>query len=403
KIVLLAYGDSKSGSIKEALEGPITNLVPASILQKHPNLTVIVDKGAGSKLNAFSNPWLVRQINWKKEQAKLESKNDNFIENAVIWLSKKTQKTISNLKVEDYKNNNLTDLAELYPNKIGSINQEINNRLNSKILTKTQLPFNKKILILSPHPDDDVISVGATIKYLQENGNSLKIIYMVSGNIAVRNEDVIKYLNKKQKSKNTDQQLDLKSENFDLEKIFELKSKVRENEAKRATITLGLSENSLIFLESPFYETGQIIKNEIQESDWQPLVKILENEKPDIIMVPGESTDPHGTHGKCIKIFRIAFKKSKIKNLEIWNYRGGWEEYSVSEADRIVTFSEKIMNKKIEAIKQHRSQLDPVFGGLDTRPFWKRAKDRNRYSGKILRSIGVSTTKYAELFKTEKQ
>jgi glucosamine-6-phosphate deaminase len=187
----------------------------------------------------------------------------------------------------------------------------------------------------------------------------------------------------------------------DQKKLFDLKTKVREFEAKQATITLGVPTEDLVFLRSPFYETGLIIKNEITDSDWEPLTKIIEEEKPDIIIVPGESADPHATHGKCIEVFRIALNHAQIGSLELWHYRGGWEEYTVPEADKIVPLSEEIMEKKIKAIKQHVSQLEPVFGGLDPRPFWKRAKDRNMHSGKTLEILGLSSKAYAELFKVE--
>jgi glucosamine-6-phosphate deaminase len=255
-------------------------------------------------------------------------------------------------------------------------------------------------VILSPHPDDDVISVGGTIRHLKEKENNLTIIYMVSGNIAVRNEDVIKYLDE-QKIEDSNLKASITSNEVDFDTLLTLKTRVREFEAKKAAETLGVPENNLVFLRSPFYETGMIIKHQLKQSDWMPLVKIFEKEKPDIIVVPGESTDPHGTHGKCIQLFRLALTYSRLESVELWHYRGGWEEYTVSEADKIVPFSENVMEKKIRAIKQHKSQLDPVFGGLDPRPFWKRARDRNRHSGKTLELLGVRLKPYTELFKTE--
>jgi glucosamine-6-phosphate deaminase len=400
RVVLLAFGDSKSGSVKEALEGHVNSLVPASVLQRHPNLTVIVDEGAGSKLKKVASPWLVEQVDWSKELLKLKHEKKNHVENAVVWLSTRTEKPISRLTLSDYRNNHLSGLAEKYENKVSTINEQVIERLDSRIFTKQELPSNKKVIVLSPHPDDDVISVGGTIKHLNEQGNELKVIYMVSGNIAVRNEDVIKYLDE-QKIADAHLKSSVKSGKIDFKKLFELKTRVREFEAKKAAETLGVPESNLMFLRSPFYETGLIIKHEIKKSDWQPLVEIFEKEKPDIIVVPGESADPHGTHGKCIDLFRLALNHSRLEPLELWHYRGGWEEYTVSEADKIVPFSEGVMEKKIEAIKQHRSQLDPVFGGLDPRPFWKRARDRNRHSGKTLGVLGVSSKPYAELFKTE--
>jgi len=400
QIVLLAFGDSKSSSVKEALEEPVTNLVPASILQRHHHLTVVVDEGAGAKLRKVSSPWLVKLVDWRKELSKLKQEENNQIENAVVWLSTKTGKPMSELTLSDYRNNHLSGLAKTYENQVDNIGKQVLERLDSRIVSRKELPSNKKIVVLSPHPDDDVISVGGTITHLKEKRNDITVIYMVSGNIAVRNEDVIQYLDE---HKNEDGKLKsaVKSGDIEFEKLLELKTKVRESEARRAAGTLGVPEKDLIFLRSPFYETGLIIKREIKQSDWQPLVKIFEEEKLDIIVVPGESADPHGTHGKCMEIFRIALNHSRLRSVKLWHYRGGWEEYTVSEADKIVPFSEDVMRKKIEAIKQHRSQLDPVFGGLDPRPFWKRAKDRNRHSGKILKIMGASSKPYAELFKTE--
>jgi glucosamine-6-phosphate deaminase len=400
RIILLAYGDTKSNSIKQALEGPITNLVPASILQQHPNLTVIVDRSAGSKLKEVASPWLVKHVDWKQELRSFMQGKENCFENAVIWLSIKTGKPIRDLTLNDYRNSNLDDLAKIYNNQVEVIAKQVTKRLDSRIVTPKEVISNKKIVVLSPHPDDDVISVGGTITQLKEKQNQVKIIYMVSGNIAVRDIDVISYLDT-QSSRNDSVKSAIKSGTVDQKKLFDLKTKVREFEAKQATKTLGVPTEDLLFLRSPFYETGLIIKNEITDSDWKPLTKILEEEKPDIIIVPGESADPHGTHGKCIEIFRTALNHAKIGSLELWHYRGGWQEYTVSEANKIVPLSEETMEKKINAIKQHVSQLDPVFGGLDPRPFWKRAKDRNMHSGKTLEILGLSSKPYAELFKVE--
>lgn len=399
RVVLLAFGDSKSSSVKEALEGSVSSLVPASVLQKHPNLTVIVDVGAGSKLKKVASPWLVESVDWRRELLKLQQQKKNLVEDAVIWLSTKDGKPISELTLSDYRNNFLSDLSKKYGN-VSDVGEQVAERLGSRIVSKQELPANKKILVLSPHPDDDVISVGGTIKQLKEQGNDLAVIYMVSGNIAVRNEDVVQYLDE-QKTDDDSLIASVKSGEIMFEKLLELKTNVRESEARKAAETLGVPVRNLVFLRSLFYETGLIIKHEIKRSDWMPLVKIFEKEKPDIIVVPGESADPHGTHGKCIRIFRLALNHSKAKPSELWYYRGGWEEYTVSEADKMIPFSETVMEKKIDAIKQHKSQLDPVYGGLDPRPFWKRAKDRNRHSGKTLRTLGVSKEPYAELFKAE--
>lgn len=401
RVILLAYGDYKSSSVKQALEGQVTNLVPASILQQHPDLTIIVDKSAGAKLKKVASPWLVKRVEWSKQFREFKHGQDSYIENAVVWLSTKTGNCISDLTLENYKNNSLSGLAKICQNQVGTIGNKVIERLNSRVVTNKELPSDKKIVVLSPHPDDDVISVGGTINQLIERGNKVKIIYIVSGNIAVRNRDVISYLDKQPREDTHSLKSKIKSGEIDSKKLLELKTKVRESEAKLATKTLGVPAKNLVFLRSPFYETGLIIKQEITASDWEPLTKIFEKEKPDLIIVPGESADPHGTHGKSITIFRFALNQANVGKLEIWHYRGGWEEYAVSEADKIFTFSEIVMDKKIKAIKQHKSQLNPLFGGLDPRPFWKRARDRNLHSSKTLSILGVNSKSFAELFKVE--
>jgi glucosamine-6-phosphate deaminase len=400
RVILLAYGDHKSTSVKQALEGQVTNLVSASILQRHPDLTIIVDKSAGAKLKKVASPWLVKHLDWSKQLRAFTHGQDSFVENAVVWLSTKIGNSISDLTLENYKNNSLSGLAKICQNQVDTIGNQVIERLNSRVVTKKELPLDKKIVVLSPHPDDDVISVGGTISQLIERGNQVKIIYIVSGNIAVRNRDVINYLDT-QPSEDSSLKSKIKSGEIDPRKLLELKTKVRESEAKQATKTLGVPAKNLVFLRSPFYETGLIIKQNITASDWEPLTKLFEKEKPDLIMVPGESADPHGTHGKCITIFRLALNHAKFGTLKVWHYRGGWEEYSVSEADKILTFSETVMDKKIKAIKQHKSQLTPLFGGLDPRPFWKRARDRNLHSSKTLAMLGVNSEPFAELFTVE--
>ena len=400
RVILLAYGDYKSNSIKQALEGQVTKLVPASILQRHPDLTIIVDKSAATKLKKVAYPWLVKRLEWSKQLKKFRHGQDSYVENAVVWLSTKIGNTISDLTLENYKNNSLSGLAKNYQNQVDTIGNKVIERINSRVITKKELPSDKKIVVISPHPDDDVISVGGTISQLVERGNQVKIIYIVSGNIAVRNRDVISYLDK-QPREDKSLKSKIKSDEIDSKKLLEMKTKVREAEAKQATKTLGVPEKNLVFLRSPFYETGLIIKQEITASDWEPLTRIFEKEKPDLIMVPGESADPHGTHGKSITIYSLALNQAKVGTTKLWHYRGGWEEYAVSEADKILTFSETVMDKKIKAIKQHKSQLNPLFGGLDPRPFWKRARDRNLHSSKTLAILGVNSKAFAELFKVE--
>jgi len=263
------------------------------------------------------------------------------------------------------------------------------------------MPRNKRILVFSPHPDDDVICVGATLKLLCDRGNEVKIAYMVSGNIAVRDSDVVKYLPKIVNESQVEAYKKLILNNkLPLNELLELKAKVRELEAVNASKLIGIPESNLYFLRLPFYETGLIIKKPISYEDVSIVKKLIEKEKPEIILMPGEIADPHGTHGKCIEAIYRALESANLNHVpEMWHYKGGWEEYLIYEADLVVPFNKDIMQLKVKAIKEHRSQLDPMFQGLDPRPFWKRAMDRNRRNGMMLQKLGLSNASYAELFK----
>ncbi|NIR86927.1 glucosamine-6-phosphate deaminase, partial [Candidatus Bathyarchaeota archaeon] len=313
KIILLAHGDHKSIATEEALEGQITPLVPASILQKHPRLTAIIDKGAASRLSFVVTPWLHHGLDWAKEASKAKSSISNLLNNAVTWLSIKLNKPIRELTLEDYQNNALSALIKNYDNNPNKLNKEVMQRLKSKVMFKGKILSDKKIVIISPHPDDDVISIGGTIKLLKDSGNEIATIYMVSGNIAVRDRDVLEYLRQKNDRDKTDRLKNLIiSKKIPFKKLLKLKTQVREAEAIEACKILGLPEDSQIFLRLPFFETGMIWKSPVTDRDIVPLKKTLEKESPDIIIVHGEIADPHGTHGKCMDIFSKALKRCKF-------------------------------------------------------------------------------------------
>ncbi len=397
KIILIASGEHKAPIIKEAVEGRVNPYVPASILQTHPNTVFILEHGAASRLSRNMSPWLFFNVNWSMERQKAKL-GENHIDNALIWLSVKLNKPLSQLDIEDFKNNFLSNLIKFYGDKSDLI-KEVIERTEQKILYKEKLPSNKKILVISPHPDDDAICIGNTIRALNENGNIVKIIYVVSGNIAVRNSDVIEYIEQKKLPNIIKNKILQKT--IDYKELLQLKTLVRKAEAIAAEEILGISSENLIFLNSPFYETGTIIKSTITEADINPLIKILDNEIPDIVLVPGEVADPHGTHGKATEIFKIALKKSKATKADLWYYKSAWEEYAIHEANKIIPFDEKGMRIKIDSIQAHKSQLVPLFPGLDPRPFWQRAKDRNQFIGKILKILGLmpKNYEYAEICK----
>lgn len=398
RIVLLASGEHKANSIREAIEGEITVRVPASILQKHRDVTFIIDRGAASRLTRVLAPWLYEEIDWENEVEKLSRGVKNLIDQAITWTSNKIGKPIPLLTYNDIYSQKLGGLLKW---NLDLLKDHVMKNLEAKIITQQKLPRNCRFLIFSPHPDDDVICVGATMRLLIDAGNEINVAYMVSGNIAVREEDVLEKLHL---LINGDQVESIKRKILDktlpLSKLLKLRAKVRENEAINAARILGIPRDNLFFLKMPFYETGIIFKKPLSSEDVRRVRNIIEEVQPDVIMIPGEITDPHGTHGKCIEAIVKALKKTKMKDkLEIWLYKGGWEEYLIYEVDVIVPFDEKIMSIKIEAIKQHESQLNPMFQGLDPRPFWERALHRNRINGLILKRLGLTSKPYAEFFR----
>jgi len=399
KIILLASGEHKASSVKEALEGEITNLVPASILQKHPNTIFILDRGAASKLKRTVMPWLYSKVDWTFELKKALGKEENLLEKALTLTAIELKKRIIELNVEDLKYMKLEELASY---NLDFLKQNVISILESKIVDENKLPKDKRILIFSPHPDDDVICIGATMKILNDTGNDVRVAYMVSGNIAVRDSDVIEEIDELIENGESLSKIinDIKNGSIELKKLLDLKAKIREREACKAAEILGIKRDKLYFLRLPFYESGVIIKNPITNADIEIVMKLLNEIKPEIIVMPGEVDDPHGTHGKCIEIILEALKRTFTKHeSKIWLYKGSWEEYMIYEADMIIPFNEELMNKKIEAIKMHKSQLTPLFQGLDPRPFWKRALDRNRINGRLLNIIGLTDEKYAELIR----
>lgn len=402
KIILLASGEHKANSVKEALEGEITSLVPASILQKHVNTIFMLDKGASSKLKRVIMPWLYINIDWRLEWEKALKNEENLLEKALILTAIERKKKIIELNIDDLKHINIDKITV---DNIEKLRRKIINMLELKVMEYHKLPMGKRILVFSPHPDDDVICIGATIKMLNDKGNDIRIAYMVSGNIAVRDSDVIDNINDIIENKEYLDKIvnDIKSGSIEVNELLNLKAKIREIEAYKATGVLGVEKSKLYFLRLPFYETGVIIKKPITNIDIEIVMKVLDEVKPEIIIMPGEIDDPHGTHGKCIETINEALKRMNIEDeLQVWLYKGGWEEYMIYEVDMIIPFNKELMNKKIEAIKMHKSQLTPLFQGLDPRPFWKRALDRNQINGKLLNIIGLTDKEYAELIKFRK-
>jgi glucosamine-6-phosphate deaminase len=424
EIVLLVSGEHKASILRDALERPPSGDVPASYLQYHDSVEVLMDRAAASKLTSFTTPWIVRKVDWEKELEVSQA--------AVTWLAIQRKKTIEKLDSSDFRAEGLGSMYEALGPLFG---KKVCQDLSSKVSRLLNLPelhdVNKdsqnrrKILILSPHPDDDVICTGALMKKLANSGHELHVAYMVSGSNAVRDEDVLNYLALKNGQatrllsewatlngiEGKDDPISFvkraiyskKKGEADRQIVRLIKADIRRQEAIRAS---GRARARSHFLNLPFYEEyGTARKAPLSDEDVEVTKRLLESIKADVIFVAGDTTDPNGTHSMCLTAFEEAMKELSKKSYtpRLFQYRGAWEEFSLEEAYSIEPFDEKSLNDKIEMILEHVSQIDPLFPGpSDDRQFWDRARDRNKASVELMRKLGVvvpSNSIGAELFK----
>ncbi|HEX6926885.1 MAG TPA: glucosamine-6-phosphate deaminase [Longimicrobiaceae bacterium] len=395
EIVLLATGEHKARIIRRAVEGEITPDVPATYLQEHPNTIVYLDRAAAGELTRIKTPWVVGEVTWTRP---LEIQ-------AVIWLSQETGKSILRLDTPDYRRHHLSSLVARY-GSAGPLNGEVFNALLSKIRGRSRLPSGKRILVFSPHPDDDVISAGGILNKLHQNGNDIIVAYQTSGNIAVFDHEVRRYLDFVRRSKDcfgiagSDLERRLEEiESFlatkergqvDIPVVQELKRAIREAEAVSGIETFGMRRDQARFLNLPFYQTGKVKKDPIGERDVEITLALIEEHRPEYILVAGDLSDPHGTHRMCLEAVELALKRYSGEPPEIWYYRGAWQEWSVAEADVLVPMSEDELRQKILAIFKHQSQKDRApFPGEDDREFWQRVEERNTTTARIVDSLGL--------------
>jgi len=415
RIVLLAWGINKAEIVKKAIEGEMTSNVPATYLQEHKNTTFVLDVEASSELTRIKTPWLVTNSIWT-EPLKFK---------AVVWLSELTNKPILKLTAKDYNDNGMSSLlaeeGSAYDlnikmfNKLqhtitgwpgGKPNAEDSNR------PERALPHQKRVIIFSPHPDDDVISMGGTFDRLIEQGHEVHVAYQTSGNIAVSNEEALKFAEISGSlfpdSKGTKIIIDyLKQEQeHDVQpiEVRKLKGLIRRYESYAATRYLGLEDSHVHFLDMPFYETGTIKKKALSEEDIKIMCDFIENIKPHQIYTAGDLADPHGTHKVCLDALLLALAKLKpkpfIKDCWIWLYRGAWHEWESYEIDMAVPMSPDQVLRKRHAIFYHQSQKDNVmFLGDDSREFWVRVEDRNRLTAKKYNDLGLADYAAIEAFK----
>ena len=420
KIVLLAWG-SKADIVAKAVEGNITEQVPASVLQNHDDCTFVIDEIAATDLTRNKSPWLTGSTDWTPA----------LIKKAVIELALKLDKTILSLTANDYTENSLADLLVLRES-VYDINLQVFYMLRDTITgwpggkpnvvipahPERSNPFPKKVLIFSPHPDDDIISMGGTFMRLHDQGHDVHVGYQTSGNIAVTDEFVTRFLdfavgfedlfgidNKKSQEILTNARAYLankKSDHIDTAEIRAIKGLIRRCEAKATCRYVGLKDENHHFLDLPFYETGAIEKKPMSELDIKITMDYLNNLQPHQIYCAGDLADPHGTHKVCLEIIFESLRRLKasgaawIKDCWVWLYKGAWQEWDISEIEMAMPMSPDQVLKKRFGIFIHQSQKDSVpFQGTDAREFWQRAEIRNANTAEIYARLGL--TKYAAI------
>jgi len=420
-IYIMAWGGHKAPIVQVAVETDITSTVPSTFLQNHPNTYFLIDRSAAEELTRFKTPWLVGICQW----------NNDLITKAVIWLSEKLQKPILKLTSEDYNENSLSDLiieeASAY-----QLNIRVFNRLQHTITgwpggkpnaddstrPERAKPAQKRVVIFSPHPDDDVISMGGTFLRLVDQGHDVHVVYQTSGNIAVHDHDALRYI---EFMSDFGQETEIISDLTVLDKaeksirkkkigqkdsatVLKVKGLIRKGEARAGARYVGIEDDHIHFLDMPFYETGSTKKKGLSQSDIDLVINMLDTIKPHQVYAAGDLADPHGTHRVCLESIFQAYEQLKkekwMKDCWLWLYRGAWHEYPTDEIEMAVPISPEELLRKRKAIFMHQSQKDsPPFPGEDVREFWQRAEDRNREAADAFRRLGFAEYEAIEAFR----
>ena len=425
RILMLAFGEGKARIVASAVEGPVTEAVAASFLQRHPNAEVLLDLAAAEQLTRVKSPWVLGAIRW----------NERAIKKAIIWLALKTGKAILKLTDADYNENYLQALlAEHGPAYainllvFRGLQMDVTGWPGGKPPVKKQPGdvdrpaddiFPKRVLVFSPHPDDDVICMGGTLIRLAEQGHEVHVGYQTSGNIAVFDGDALSFADfatefnrsfgmdtkKIEKiEKHIEQFLRHKQPGqIDSPEVQRIKTLIRYGEARAAGRQCGVPEENLHFLDMPFYETGRVTKKALSERDIELIVELLEKVRPHQVYAAGDLSDPHGTHRTCLTAVLRAIERINdqewFRHCEVWLYRGAWQEWEPHQIDLAVPLSPQELRRKIEAIFQHESQKDKaLFPGIDEREFWQRAEQRNRATAKLYDKLGLAEYEAIEAF-----
>ncbi len=413
RIVLLGWGPNKAHIIKETIEGEISSHVPATYLQEHKNCTFVLDTGAASELTRHKTPWLVDEsCEWTEQ---LTAK-------AAVWLCGQTGKSILSLTDKDYNDNGMSGL--LTQQDSYDLNIKMFNRLQHTITgwpggkpnaddtnrPERALPVKKRVIIFSPHPDDDVISMGGTFDRLVAQGHEVHIAYQTSGNIAVSDTEALKFaeiaksITSSQDAQTIIDSIKSKKEaDFDPIEVRKLKGNIRRGESYAATRYLGLDDANVHFLDLPFYETGAIQKNDLSDADIAIMIDLIKEIKPHQIYAAGDLADPHGTHKACLDALFEAVDQLKAESFMndcwLWLYRGAWHEWDIHEIEMAVPMSPDQVLRKRQAIFCHQSQKDGVmFQGDDSREFWMRAEERNKETARKYNLLGMAEYEAMEGF-----
>lgn len=422
KVYLMAWGEGKADIIRKTVEGPISDYVPATFLQEHANTVFVLDDAAASDLTRVKTPWLVDSCDW-----------DNYMtRRAVVWLCQKVDKAILKLTDEDYNENGLGELVTEHGPSY-NINIRVFNEMQRTITgwpggkpnaddknrPERRDPFPKRVIIFSPHPDDDVISMGGTFMRLVDQGHEVHVAYQTSGNIAVFDEDAMRYAEfvSDYASKFTasdfgalrlfdDVRAFLKNKktgDVDSPEVRAIKGLIRRGEAKAGCRYVGIPDEQMHFLDMPFYETGRVKKAPLGEADIQILMDLIRKVQPHQIYAAGDLADPHGTHRVCLDAIMEAVRRLKHKAFMnecwVWLYRGAWHEWELEKIEMAVPISPVELLRKRRAIFKHQSQKDNVmFQGSDKREFWERAEHRNRETAHLYNQLGLAEYEAMEAF-----
>ena len=425
KLYVTAWGEEKAGIVKAAVESNISDTCPASFMQTHEDADMVIDLGAASELTRIKHPWLVTSCKW----------DDKLVRSALVWLCGVTHKPILKLTNKDYNNNGLSELLALYGSAYNA-NIKIFNDLQHTITgwpggkpnaddtyrPERAKPFPKRVLVFSPHPDDDVISMGGTIQRPVNQKHDVHVAYETSGNIAVNDEEVTRFMHfvngfnqifnhskdkvivdMYQKIKETFK--NKKPGDFDTRDVLTLKGLIRRGEARTACTFNNIPLDHVHFLDLPFYESGKIEKLPMTEKDVEIVRHLIQEIKPHQIYVAGDLADPHGTHRKCTNAVLAAIDLEKkagakwLKDCRIWMYRGAWAEWPIENIEMCVPMSPEELRAKRNAILKHSSQMESApFLGNDERLFWQRAEDRNRGTAQLYDDLGLASYEAMEAF-----